>query len=74
MAHAASKTETAPDARSVVALDAAARHEPCGRVRARLLAVRYLLAGHSPDQAAGVFGLSRSSLYWLRARFAAGGC
>ena len=73
MAHSARTTDTAPDARLVMALEAAARHEPCGRVRARLLAVRYLLAGHSPDEAAGVFGLSRSSLYRLRAQFAAGG-
>lgn len=63
----------ARDAQAAAALEAAARHEPCGRVRARLLAVRYLLAGHSPDEAADIFGLSRSSLYRLRTRFAAGG-
>ena len=61
------------DAMAAAALEAAARREPCARVRVRMLAVRHLLAGHSPDEAAGVFGLSRSSLFRLRARHAAGG-
>lgn len=64
---------TPTDATAAAALEAAARREPCARVRVRMLAVRHLLAGHSPDEAAGVFGLSRSSLFRLRARHATGG-
>ena len=64
---------TPTEAAAGAALEAAARREPCARVRVRMLAVRHLLAGHSPDEAAGVFGLSRSALFRLRARHAAGG-
>lgn len=43
-------------------LEAAARHEPEGRVRSRLLAIRHLRLGHNVLETAGLFGLEKSQL------------
>jgi transposase len=45
----------------------AARHEPKGQVRCRILAVRQLALGHSAAQVQGCFGLGKSQLYeWVQ--------
>ncbi|MFC4158859.1 helix-turn-helix domain-containing protein [Chitinimonas lacunae] len=43
-------------------LETAARHEPEGRVRSRLLAIRHLRLGHNVLETAGLFGLEKSQL------------
>jgi len=47
---------------TVEKLAKAAREEREGRVRTRILAIRYLLQGHTVPQAAQVFALSESQL------------
>src|SRR4051794_14095737 len=41
----------------------AARQATDARVSRRILAIRYLLAEHSPDEAAGLFAIGRTQLY-----------
>ena len=49
------------------ALEAAARHERDGRVRARMLALLHLARGHTVVQTAGRYALGKSVLYgWIR--------
>ena len=49
------------------ALEAAARHERDGRVRARILAMLHLARGHTVAQTAGHYALGSSVLYnWIR--------
>ena len=52
---------------NVQALEAAARHERDGRVRARMLAMLHLAQGHTVAQTAGRYALGKSVLYgWIR--------
>lgn len=48
-------------------LDKAARAETDGRVRTRILAIRYMRQGHSAREAAGIFPISDTQLgMWVR--------
>ena len=52
---------------SCEALVQAARETNDARVGRRILAIRYMLAGHSVDEAAGLFAIGRTQLYaWSR--------